>query len=75
VTCAIDLRSVVARRRRVVGDDQLQGVGAVAEEHARVGTVCVLDDVGERLLHDAKRRQVDSLRQRAGVALDGQRDI
>jgi hypothetical protein len=35
----------------------------------------VADDVGERLLHDAQRRQVDPGGHRPGLALDGEVDI
>ena len=57
-----------------VGDGQLERVGAVAEQHRGVRAAGVLDDVGQRLLEDPERRQVDALGERARVALDGELD-
>jgi hypothetical protein len=75
LTGAVDLRGSIPGWGWVVGDDQLQGVEAIADQHACGGAARVLDDVSERLLHDTKRRQVDSLRQRARLPLDRQLDI
>ena len=57
-----------------VGDRQLERVGAVAERDRGVRAAGVLDDVRQRLLHDPVGGQVDALRQRPRLALDGQLD-
>ena len=67
-------RSAAAAPSPRVGDRQLERVGPVAERHRRVRAAGVLDDVGQRLLHDPVGGQVDALRQRPRLALDGQVD-
>ena len=47
-------------------------VGAVADGHLGVGAAGVLDHVRQRLLDDPEGRELDSLRQRSRLALDGQ---
>src|SRR4029453_9748360 len=63
-----------AGRGSAVADRELDRGGPGADGHARRRSWGVLDHVGQGLLDDAKRRQVNALRQWAGIALDRELD-
>jgi hypothetical protein len=54
----------------VIGDHQFEFAFPISDAHGRVRRSCVLDDVGERLLGDAVRDEVQPGRQRHWFALD-----
>src|SRR5680860_1853230 len=58
----------------VVGDDDVEGLAAVADTHRRHCRSGVLEDIGQRLLDDSVRRQVDAGWNLVPVACDRQLD-
>ena len=64
----------VRRACAVVGDLELERVGAVADADRRVRVAGVLERVGQRLLDDPVRRQLDPDGQLAPLALDAKLD-
>src|SRR5688572_24694862 len=66
----------VGRRgaRAVVDDFELDLVGAITDDHVGVAGVRVLERVGQALLHDPIRRQLDRAREREGVTVHVQPD-
>ena len=58
----------VGRPAAIVGDLELEGLMGEPNHHLDVYRTGVLERVGQRLLDDAKRREVDTRRQRMRVA-------
>src|SRR5205085_6642375 len=53
-----------------VADLELERLGGVADQHARVGRSCMLDRVREAFLDHAVGGEIDAGRQRRALALD-----
>ncbi len=62
------------RAAPVVGDLDLEAIGAMADGDGGAGRPGVADDVGEGLLRDPEGRRVDRRRQRPRLALDHEVD-
>ena len=62
-------------RGDAVGDLDLEHLGGPAQDDPRAPAAAVLERVGQALLHEAERGQVDTGRQRPGEPLDAQLDV